>query len=290
MGQQILLSINEFYAYSSGWVLAVIFALILIFIIKFTPAKTFFKAMIKKKPIAWVKYRPGVGEFLISDDTSPGSMEVKNLGYVHMTEGSQVREKRSKVTVYDVFAEYGASIPEQYAPLIQELREEGFKINTFKDYKHLVDLVSRPEYLDEYIQKLLNRINSHKKGMKKITSFLKKNTDDELRDEIRKARQDKENLKDLEIKILPYKTYKMHDLASMFPNNVSPVYVEAKVTNAVYQKMKKMRMGHQLLVYGAFACLVLIIGIVILLRVIQQPEPKVIIQTIQAANQSGLIF
>lgn len=251
----------EFWGMLFGWVFAVLFGLMTFAYIKLTPAKVFLKAWLSKRPVAWVKYRTGIGEFKVGKEDDPGSMDVDGLGYVSLTEGSQVREKRSGRAVFDVFGEYGATIPKEYAPIIQELREAGFKINTFKDYQHLILLASNEKYEEDYLNSF--QFDFEKKEAKERISKIKK----------------------LKIEVKPYKSYSTHDLAYMFPNNISPVYVDAKVTNAVNRNLKKMKFNQQMWLYVGMGALLITLAIVIIFKVIKQPEPQVIIQTLDTGVQ-----
>lgn len=256
MGQMILQS-YEFYGMLLGWVVATVTGLLAFAFLKVTPAKIFLKAWLKKKPIAWVRYRTGIGEFRIGDDSDPGSMDVKGIGTVMLTENSYVREKCSGAAVFDTFSEYGTTISKEYSPIIHELKEKGFKINNFEDYKALVQLTQDEDYAAKYVE-----------GM----------PSDEEKEEARKKIAE---LKELKIEIKPYKTYRVHELAYMFPNNISPVYVDAKVTNAVNRRMMKMRMDQKMWIYIGFGALLIVLAIVIVFKVIKQPEPQVIIKTIE---------
>lgn len=243
----IALSTMEFWIFAMGWVVSVLFLFLIVLFIKFTPAKVFLKAWLTRSAVSWVKFRTGLGEFRNSKSTDPGSIDVKNLGFVQLVEGSQVLERNSKCPVYDVFGEYGTSIPKEYPAIIQELRDAGYVVNSFRDYSHLVRLTSDEVYASEYVDSL--------KGDKK-----------------KEAIQQIKYLKALEIKIKPYKTYKVHELAFMFPNNISPVYVDAKVTNAVSRIRNKEKFQQQMLIYGSFAVLVLLIGLVIFMKLIKAPN------------------
>lgn len=250
---------NEFYGLVAGWILAVLLLLFNTLLIKFTPAVVFFKAWMSKSVVAWVKFRTGLGEFRIAKSEDPGSVDVKDLGFVQLVEGSQVLERNSKVPVYDVFAEYGASIPKEYPAIIQELREEGFVVNSFRDYAHLVKLAGNDVYASQHLAEIKDEV-------------LRKETEERIK-----------VLKEMEITIKPYKTYKVHELAFMFPNNMTPGYVDAKVTNAVLRKVNKMKGHQQILIYGAFAILILVIAAVIVIKTLKTPSvPPITVSCAQA--------
>jgi hypothetical protein len=258
----IVLSQAEFYTVISFIVGFFLMLLYNFFLVKFTPASVFLKALMNKKPVAMVDTRTGMTEFKVANDQDPGSMDVKGLGFVSMTEGSQVREKNSKATIYRVFSEFGSSIPSDYAPIIQTLRENGFKINTFADYKNLIDLCANEKYCSDYLASL--------KGEKKEAAEIM----------IKKA-------KELKISLMPYKTYKMHDLAFMFPNNISPVYVDAKVTAAVNREIKKQKFANQMIIYVGIFLFIGCIAAAVAYKMIKTPDP-IIIDTCKYALQNGI--
>lgn len=261
MAGEILLQKYEFYILIFGCVLAVTFGLITFAFIKLTPAKVFFKAWLKKKPIAKVNYRTGIGEFKLGNDCDPGSMDVKDLGFVLLTEGSHIREKRSGAAIFDVFAEYGASIPKEYAPILQELKEKGFNINTFEDYRRLILLATDEEAKKKYVDGL----------------------EDSEKDE---AKAKIAELKEMKIALKPYKTYRLHELASMFPNNISPVYVDAKVTNAVNRMVKRMKLNNQMWVAVGMGALLIVLAIIIFIKTVKSPSTDVIVKTIEVGVQT----
>lgn len=232
------------------------------YLMQYTPGGTFLRAKLNRKPVAYIKFRSGACAFKVANDSDPGSMDVKGLGFVMMTEGSQVLEKLSKVPVYEVFSEYGASIPAEYAATVQELKSKGFIVNTFDDYKLLLDLASNKKFAEDYIQKFENE-----EEKKKATEFVNK-------------------VKSVSVELKPYKTYKVNELAFMFPNNISPVYVHAKVQSAVNRKISKLKMQNQLLIYGAIAFLIIIIGAAIAYKFYAPCNPQVIIQSM---TQPGVI-
>lgn len=252
----------EFWALLFGWVLAVLFGLITIACLKVTPAKTFLVAWLRKKQVASITYRTGIREFAVAENNDPGSMDVRGNGSFLLTEGSQSIERSSRVPMYDCFSEYGASIPKEYVPIIQEIKEAGFSIVTFDDYLHLIKLVNDEKYREDFLSK-------YEGAALKVA---KKNVD---------------KLAKLKIDVKPYKSYGLKELADFFPNNISPVYIDAKVTNATNRLVNKMKLNSQFLIYAGIAALLVVTAIVILVKVLpqQQCDPKVIVQTIETGVQ-----
>lgn len=263
MAQQILLGQGEFFGILAGWVFAVIFGLFFLAFMKITPARTFLKAWLTKNVVCWVKHRTGLGEFKLAKMEDLGSLTVEDVGFVQMVEGSQVMEKKSKVPIFDVFSDYGVSIPKEYAPVIQELREAGFKIDNFADYKELIKLASDSAYEKEFIENVPE-------------------------EEKEKAKERIKTLKEMKIQIRPFKTYSVHDLAFMFPNNISPIYVDAKVQNAVTREIKKKALQKELLLYGGISVLIVVMSLIIFLKVYKgdQCDPQIIIRTVETGVQA----
>lgn len=69
-----------------------------------------------------------------------------------------------------------------------------------------------------------------------------------------------ENQKDNEIAIMPIETIRIHDLANMFPFNITPALIESKIQHVIAAKMK---IGNKLTPQWAFLIIALMIGGVI---------------------------
>ena len=245
MANPIFVSQYEFYMLVAGWVGFAIFGLLVFLMIKFTPAKTFLNSWMKRTPNVLTINRAGMADFRTSDDKDNTSMTVKGIGFADMTEGSHVFEKKSKNSLYFMFTEYGVTIPKEFPAIIQELRESGYEISNYDDYKKLIDLATNKEFAEKYIEK-----QKTKEDKKKATDLI-------------------EELKKLDIAIKNYKTYKFHDLANMFPNNINPVAVENKVLNEARRQKKRQNLD-RLLIYAAVA--IFIIGLTAYILIGQLPD------------------
>ncbi len=150
----ISISVPAFIFLMLGWTFCFITGGFMFIISRWTPAFTFLWAWFKRRPIAYVKYRHGMSAFKIGDIKYPGCMEVKNVGSVLMSEGSHLFETKSKVPIYEMFSEYGATLPKEYQPIITELRDAGLEINNWEDYKHLIDLANNKKYEEDFLKSL----------------------------------------------------------------------------------------------------------------------------------------
>ena len=254
---------NEFYMLLFGWVLAIVFGFLMVYMFLKTPARIFLQAAVGKKNIAIVRDRAGMADFMVGKISDPGSMDVKGLGPITIEENSHVLERKSKVVMYDVFAEIGVSIPQEYAPIIQELRDAGIRIRNFKDYHRMLRIKSDKDFAYDVYKKL-----KQKKKSDKVLN--------EYKDMVKTIRK-MDN-----VKIMPYKTYKMYDLASMFPFNISPVYIDAKIQSAVNKLVRKIRMNQQMIFYAGFFVVCAAIAGVIIFKMMNNPDPTVIIETLDA--------
>jgi hypothetical protein len=161
---------------------------------------------------------------------------------------------KSGVRIFDGFSEFGATIPETYAPIIQELRTAGLIINSWNDYKFYLDLVN-PLTTGNILGKA-------------------------------KDEKDKERLIDIRTKlraykfgIKPFKTYRMADLVQMFPNNVRPEFIEARVIYKVASKIKSMKLDRQWLLYLGIFLIIAAIVVIIIVKFAKEPTcPAVICQ------------
>jgi len=271
MSDVFTIAVWEYYmaiGFMVGFFLMIIF---LFLVFQFTPAGTFFYAWFMRKPLALVMFRTGMASFLTGSPEVAGSMEVNKIGFAHLTEGSTVRENKSKLPMFLMFAEYGLTIPLWYAPILQEIREHpavkkaGYVVSRFSDY----------------------------------VTLLKCSADRNLRLMYCKRVKDKEKAKNLwrmfsalqnySFKVRPFKTYKVHELAQMFPNNISPVYVDQKVQSTVFRRIKmlqKRMLNNQLIIYSAIAVLIIVIAGVIAYRYLKAGDPTVVVQTVDAGVQA----
>jgi len=244
MAGEIILASKEFYALISGCVMAVVFGA-LVFLIKFwTPGFVFLKAKMKKTPLFWVKYKNGLGEFLPGKQDTPGSMEVKNIGSIMLTEGSHILEKNSNVLIYEGFGEYGASVPREYASIITQMKEKGLPITNFNDYKKFLDLSTNKDIKEAYLSKLKPHTRAVEESL--INQFEKEG-----------------------MNLLPYRSYQVHELQHMFPNNISPVYVQVKADALANIKARRERLQSQLLIAAGVAVLFALLGAAIAWKILQ---------------------
>jgi len=168
--------------------------LILIFICWKTPALTFLKASLLKCPVMYIIGKDHMGSFR-TFKPQHGAGYIRNVGLFHLTENSHTLESGAKIPIYFAFQDLAATLLPEYPAIIQEIREEGFKVTTLDD-----------------VSGYLNQI---KKGMR--SSF--------------------------PIKVKPFKTYKFHDLANMFPYNLDPTFIDSTVQCEVSKFTKIMKMG-----------------------------------------------
>ena len=243
MVQQIILSKAEFLTLIGGWIVAVIAGLLVVFIKMWTPGFTFLKAKLKKQQIVWAKDKSGIGRFLLGKITTPGTIDIKDIGPVMITEGSQVLDDNSKTMIFEVFAEYGTTTPREYSAIVQELREKGWTINTYQDYQHILKLVNDAEYRSEYLANLMEKDR------------------EEMKERIEQLRREG-------VKLIPWKTYNTHTLQYMFPNNINPIYVQVKADALAQIKARRDKLKSALLISVGIAALLIFLGAAIAWRMV----------------------
>lgn len=234
----------------AGWPIAIIVMFLLIFLIKVTPAMTFFKAWLRKRSIYRVTYRDGLSDFKVGISRQAGTAEIED-GYVMNTEGSHSIDRKSKAPIYDVFGETAFTLNKRYAAIVQRIRQLGYKLNKFGDLQRLVWLASN----DHYAEKQKNKI--------------KDPTERQIFSESLKS------LREESIDIMPYESINIHDLANMFPFNITPEYIRAKVTNEVMRARKRMINQENILKFmmgGAIVIFVLAIVAIFLFKFVKGPE------------------
>lgn len=251
------LPVTQFYMLIGAAGAAIIFFFILVLMIKFTPAKPFLKAWITRTPVFRAAYRTGFAEFLNGRIDANGMAKAKGIGPVQLTENSQYIEKNSKCAVYEMFAEYGATIPKEYAAILQELRERGIKIRNYDDYRTVIELATDSKAVAKYLEGL--------KG-----------------EDLKNAQKKVAELQDLKVELKKFKSYAMHDMAFMFPNNISPLYTDAIITTEVMRERKNSKLQKELLIVVGVTVFIILIGVAIYFNVKPAAAPaKVVCEVAQ---------
>ncbi len=198
---------------TAGILLAMLFMLGL-----FTPALIFLKAKFKKASLIYVTGRGQTGQFMIASGKFQGIADIKGVGPFIITENSHTIERKSKLSLFFAFGEFAATLPMQFAYIVQYLRDSGKKVTNIDDLAQIA-------------------------GMKfdDVTKAWVKIPEEDLTEE------EKKNIKEMEVAVQPYKTIRMHDLAYMFPFNITPALIESKTQHMIGLKMNffnKMNMQY----------------------------------------------
>ena len=83
----------------------------------------------------------------------------------------------------------------------------------------------------------MERVGFQKKQMKRLKMKQNK-TKNEIELEKLEKKEDKLFEKEKKIEVLPYQTFKISDLANMFPFNITPALNESKIAHAVAAKQR----------------------------------------------------
>lgn len=208
-GECMVLTNNMYSMFIGLAILAGLFLIILVLLSLFTPALTFLKAKFKRGFLIYEVNRGQMGRFLICKNKFQGVADVKGVGPFIITENSHTIEQKSKLGFYFAFGEFAATLPLQYGAIIQYLRE-GNKINNISDLGGLIGQKFDP---------VKKRWGNDEK---------KEGSED-------KIEKDKQNFN---IAIEPFKTIKLHDLAYMFPFNITPALIESRTQHMLGMKMQ----------------------------------------------------
>jgi len=111
--------------------------LAIVFIALKTPAFTFLVATFLNKDIMYLVGKDRRAEFKLITKKH-GSAVVKNIGIFNLTENSSTLEKKTKTAIYFAFRDFAATLDPTYPAIIQELRENGYKISTIDDIQELL--------------------------------------------------------------------------------------------------------------------------------------------------------
>lgn len=177
----------------------------------FTPALIFLKAKIKKQSLIYSVNRGQTGKFLPASNKFQGIADVKGVGPFIITENSHTVEHKSKLSLYFAFGEFAATLPLEYATIVQKLRESGKKITNIED---LGELVGMKFNADKKVWESSEKIDPNIPLPKGVIS-------------------EKEKMELYNDEIKPYKTIQLHNLAYMFPFNITPALVESKIQHMI---------------------------------------------------------
>ena len=237
-GACIAIKKGQYHLFIGIFILAGIFLVMLILIKFFTPAFTFLKAKLTKNPIMYVVNRSQRGRFAVAKIQHEGIAEIKHYGPVLLTENSHTIEQSSNQTLFITHGEFAATIPRDYAYIVNDLREKGLDVNNWDDLDLLVTKWHAGITDDQIVE-------AEKEDKQKALDLIK------LRDD----------LADLKTVIRPLKTIKIHDLQYMFPYNITPALVESKIQ---YEIAKKQQFWNKWLnMQTAIIIITILVGMVI---------------------------
>ena len=131
---------------------------------------------------------------------------------------SHTLESKSKTPFYFAFGEFAATLPLEFARIVQYLRDTGKKVTNIEDLASMAGM----------------EFDKTQKKWGKIP-------EDKLTDE------QKQKINDIDIAIAPYKTINLSNLAYMFPFNITPALMESKTQHMIGLKMQmfnKMNMQY----------------------------------------------
>jgi len=117
-------------------------SLALIFIFWKTPALTFLKASLLKKPLMYIIGKDRMGKFCTFKSES-GAAKVGKDGLFHLTENSHTLEAGSKTPIYFAFRDLAATLLPEYPAIIQEIREKGIVINNIEDVQFYIEKIKK---------------------------------------------------------------------------------------------------------------------------------------------------
>ena len=220
-GDCLVITNTQYYIFISIFVIAGLLLVMLLLVGFFTPALVFLKAKFKKASLVYSVNRGQIGKFLIASNKFQGIADCKGVGHYIITENSNTLESKSKTPFYFAFGEFAATLPLEFAQIIQYLRDKDKKVSNITDLAEMAGM----------------KFNETKKSWEKIP-------EDKLTEE------QKQKIEDIEIAIQPYKTINLSNLAYMFPFNITPALMESKTQHMIGLKMSmfnKMNMQYVLM-------------------------------------------
>ena len=220
-GKCLVITNTQYYIFIAIFIIAALLLTILLLVGFLTPALIFLKAKFKKASLVYSVNRGQIGKFLIASNKFQGIADVKGVGPYIITENSHTLEEKSKTQLFFAFGEYAATLPLEFAKIVQYLRDTGKKVTNISDLAGMIGM----------------EFNDQTKAWVEIPT-------ENLTEEQKKT------IEELEVTIDPYKTIKLHDLANMFPFNITPALMESKTQHMIGLKMSmfnKMNMQYVLM-------------------------------------------
>lgn len=179
-----------------------------IFLLRFwTPAFVFLKAKMKRSPIILLVNRSQQGRFVVGKVEGEGLCSVKKVGKIILSENSHIIEKVSHVPLFVSHGEFAPTMTLDYAYVIMRLREQGVKLDNWDDIDNIVR-----GWVEKFSKENLKRL----RVAGKINEV-----------EFAKRVEQRHKFENFRAVIRPYKSIRFHDLAYMFPFNITPAMIES---------------------------------------------------------------
>ena len=217
----LIITNTQYYIFISIFVIAAILLVLLLLVGFFTPSLIFLKAKFQKASLIYSVNRGQVGKFLIASNKYQGIADVKGVGPYIVTENSNTLESKSKTSFFFAFGEFAATLPLEFAQVVQYLRDQNKKVSNITDLAEMAGM----------------EFDNTTKAWVKIP-------EDKLTEE------QKKKIEEINIVIQPYKTINLSNLAYMFPFNITPALMESKTQHMIGLKMSmfnKMNMQYVLM-------------------------------------------
>lgn len=208
-GNCLVITNNQYYVFISIFIIAALLLVILLLVGFFTPALIFLRAKLKKTSLIYSVNRGQMGKFMVASHKFQGIADVSGVGPYIITENSHTLETKSKIPFYFAFGEFASTLPLEFAMIVQHLRDQGKKVTNISDLAEMAGM-------------MFDEKNKVWKSMPR----------DNMSEEQKKI------VDEMKIAIEPYKTIRIHDLAYMFPFNITPALMESKTQHMIGLKMK----------------------------------------------------
>lgn len=242
--------------YFFGSYISIMLLLLLFWIFWKTPALEYIIAIITGKSLVLVTNRSNQGKIRTAKPNAEGILDIKKVGPVLVSENSNIVDKISGRPLYIVHGEFASTIPTWWVSVVNFLKKDGEESG--KPLHHAGD----------YADKIGLKFNE--------TSGRWEKKDDTTESK--------------EIRIEPYRTLNLSQLANMFPYNITPALVESDKEYALAKQMKfwKTDTG-KIMIYAMVLIIVVIAGYLALKlypTISGGNEVHIITERIITANQS----
>lgn len=186
-----------------------------------TPAGVWLKAKIMRRPLICMHFKDGIKtRFVAANKTLGNFAMVKGFGYYELAKDTASFDQKGKLIWYNVLTENAKSQQLYKAALVQELKELGYKLESWHDLKKVIDVATNQtdkSILTQEYDRLLKQSKEKAEKFKLIIKNISRGT----------------------IDLVFNKSYKFAVLYNLFSNDYNPSQINEAIHIALMEDRRK---------------------------------------------------